>query len=575
MTFRRLGGVPNLEEYKIELNTEIDVDQRRYNAPTVSQVAAIWMPGADPEHAFERSVMVCGLADKPVYIRAYHGCYDPLSYPLFFPGGEAGWNKNIKYVDKEKDDKRDKDENEEPADIIDPEEGQGNGDIESEQFPGDPDGKNTKFVSAREYYCYKLQIRDLEFNILFYGGRLFQQYIVDIYIKIETMRLDWFSKPAHQKIIRADLYKGVLDTLASGEARASEAGRRLVLPQSMTGCDRDVHMRFLDAMTLMQRFGKPCYFVTMTCNPYWDEILELLLCGQTPQDRPDIVARVYRAKLRDLEDFLVKKKHFGEVAAYAHVTEFQKRGLPHEHFLLIMKNGSYVTVAGWSCGLFLLNFMEYWTGDVLSDDFNQTDMVNFRLKLAAILLGSELNERKGIDPALEDNEEDDKGDLDGVEIIEIPPAVFHSSNQTRMRTDFVYSRYSLSIVDVPMSGVELMHQLWWYICGIDAADTLKREWVKSKHPYPISLTLRKIKDLLMPPGNMHPDLFNLGVRVFACDETQVSVEPLVHYMDLEFCNASVARKRFLLDVLRYEPNESEEGIPLDVKEFLKRISGPF
>ncbi|TVU18511.1 hypothetical protein EJB05_34614 [Eragrostis curvula] len=200
MTFRRLGGVSNLEEYKIELNTEIDVDQRRYNAPTVSQVAAIWMPGTDPEHAFERSVMVCGLADKPVYIRAYHGCYDPLSYPLFFPGGEAGWNKNIKYVDKEKDDGGDKEENEEPADIIDPEQGQSNGDIESEQFPGDPDSKNTKFVSAREYYCYKLQIRDLEFNILFYGGRLFQQYIVDIYIKIETMRLDWFSKPAHQKV---------------------------------------------------------------------------------------------------------------------------------------------------------------------------------------------------------------------------------------------------------------------------------------------------------------------------------------------------------------------------------------
>jgi hypothetical protein len=48
------------------------------------------------------------------------------------------------------------------------------------------------------------------------------------------------------------------------------------------------------------------------------------------------VARVYRAKLQNLHDLLIKKKHFGEVIAYAHVTEFQKRGLPHEHFLLIM-----------------------------------------------------------------------------------------------------------------------------------------------------------------------------------------------------------------------------------------------
>jgi hypothetical protein len=48
------------------------------------------------------------------------------------------------------------------------------------------------------------------------------------------------------------------------------------------------------------------------------------------------VARVYIAKLRHLHDLLIKKKHFGEVLTYAHVTNFQKRGLPHEHFLLVM-----------------------------------------------------------------------------------------------------------------------------------------------------------------------------------------------------------------------------------------------
>jgi hypothetical protein len=35
---------------------------------------------------------------------------------------------------------------------------------------------------------------------------------------------------------------------------------------------------------------------------------------------------------------LIKKKHFGEVLAYAHVTEFQKCGIPHEKFLLVMAN---------------------------------------------------------------------------------------------------------------------------------------------------------------------------------------------------------------------------------------------
>uniref|UniRef100_A0A8I6YG17 Helitron helicase-like domain-containing protein n=1 Tax=Hordeum vulgare subsp. vulgare TaxID=112509 RepID=A0A8I6YG17_HORVV len=41
-------------------------------------------------------------------------------------------------------------------------------------------------------------------------------------------------------------------------------------------------------------------------------------------------------------DLLTKGKHSGEVAAYVHVTEFQKRGLPHERILLIMKSKSKI-----------------------------------------------------------------------------------------------------------------------------------------------------------------------------------------------------------------------------------------
>ena len=68
-------------------------------------------------------------------------------------------------------------------------------------------GQSRRHVSAREYYCYNLQIRPGEFNITLHGGRLFQQYVVDMYVKVESMRLDWYSKPENQKIIRADLYK--------------------------------------------------------------------------------------------------------------------------------------------------------------------------------------------------------------------------------------------------------------------------------------------------------------------------------------------------------------------------------
>jgi hypothetical protein len=52
---------------------------------------------------------------------------------------------------------------------------------------------------------------------------------------------------------------------------------------------------------------------------------------------------MYRAKLRHLKDLLIKQKYFGEVVAYVHVTEFQKRGLSHDHILLIMKKGRKLT----------------------------------------------------------------------------------------------------------------------------------------------------------------------------------------------------------------------------------------
>jgi hypothetical protein len=44
--------------------------------------------------------------------------------------------------------------------------------------------------------------------------------------------------------------------------------------------------------------------------------------------------------LEDLKKQLFKKHMLGKVVAYTYVVEFQKRGLPHAHFLLIM-DGRY------------------------------------------------------------------------------------------------------------------------------------------------------------------------------------------------------------------------------------------
>jgi len=74
----------------------------------------------------------------------------------------------------------------------------------------------------------------------------------------------------------------------------------------------------------------------MTCNHKCEEIVSALKPGEIANDRPDLVTRVFVGKLQYLLDELLKKGIFGQVVANIHVIEWQKRGLPHAHILLIL-----------------------------------------------------------------------------------------------------------------------------------------------------------------------------------------------------------------------------------------------
>ncbi|XP_041450597.1 uncharacterized protein LOC121404667 [Drosophila obscura] len=63
-------------------------------------------------------------------------------------------------------------------------------------------------------------------------------------------------------------------------------------------------------------------------------ISELLFVGQTSKDRHDILARVFRQKLKSLMDLIVKHGAFGSVQCWMYSIEWQKRGLPHAHILI-------------------------------------------------------------------------------------------------------------------------------------------------------------------------------------------------------------------------------------------------
>ncbi|KAF7839036.1 DNA helicase PIF1, ATP-dependent [Senna tora] len=102
----------------------------------------------------------------------------------------------------------------------------------------------------------------------------------------------------------------------------SHIGRRIILPSSIVGCLRDIGERFQDAMRVVGYSEKPDLFITMTCNPSWDEIRDLLLPGQIPQDRPDLLLRAFHAKFEEFKDDIFDKGVLGEVVAYAYVIEF-------------------------------------------------------------------------------------------------------------------------------------------------------------------------------------------------------------------------------------------------------------
>ncbi|KAL0319969.1 UNVERIFIED_CONTAM: hypothetical protein Sradi_5258400 [Sesamum radiatum] len=115
-------------------------------------------------------------------------------------------------------------------------------------------------------------------------------------------------------------------------------GKRFVLPSSFTGGPRYMVQNYQDAMAICRYYGPPDIFLTFTCNPKWSEIQTFvdLIPGQKVEDRPDVVARMFKIKLDELMKDLRQRQYFGRVLAVLYTIEFQKRGLPHAHIILFL-----------------------------------------------------------------------------------------------------------------------------------------------------------------------------------------------------------------------------------------------
>ncbi|XP_036347381.1 uncharacterized protein LOC118756745, partial [Rhagoletis pomonella] len=144
----------------------------RYNAPTTNEVAVLLVD----QDCDRRDIVICTHDDRLQRISETHRAYDSLQYPLMFCRGEDGYNFGVYNVDPR---------------------------------TGAPNFN--KKTSAMQFYSFLIQLRENEHIFLHRFRGLFNQFLVDVYAKIETERLVFIR--ANQKKLRAENYIDLRDAL--------------------------------------------------------------------------------------------------------------------------------------------------------------------------------------------------------------------------------------------------------------------------------------------------------------------------------------------------------------------------
>ncbi|XP_063929850.1 uncharacterized protein LOC135142114 [Zophobas morio] len=241
--------------------------ERRFNASIAPEVAAV-IVGTE---ITRRDIVISRRNQTKQRIAETHRSYDTLQYPILFPRGEDGYH------------------------------------LELYQTHPVTSAATTKKVSCMDFYAYRIMIRVEQSNHILNCRHVFQQFIVDMYAKVESERLNYIRY--NQSKLRVEDYIHLRDAIAN-DGTIGNIGQTVILPASYTGSPRHMQEYAQDSLTYVRRYGRPDLFITFTCNPSWCEFKYLLLRGQQPSDRHDLTARVFKQKL------------------------IRKRGLPHAHILI-------------------------------------------------------------------------------------------------------------------------------------------------------------------------------------------------------------------------------------------------
>lgn len=255
--------------------------------------------GAVVASSGSRSIMIrLQSTDRPEFIDDGHSLYHTLSYPLLFPTGAPGWHNDM--------------------------------------YCWDTMNNVQRRVTLLQWSRHLLMHRDMP-TFLQRCERLSLEFYCDLYAQYEARMAAFHSLPRQQALYRSAPYRAVADQLRrDGAVNLGNVGRPCILPSSFVGSPRYYYQLCLDAMALPLRFHKPDLFITITCNPLWPEIAAAIPARSHWRFHPDIVGRVFMMKFHSILAEITDSKLFGEVLAFVWRVEWQARGLPHIHMLLIL-----------------------------------------------------------------------------------------------------------------------------------------------------------------------------------------------------------------------------------------------
>jgi hypothetical protein len=294
----------------------------------VFDIAAITSDANTGERILTYKLKTC---NKAKYIPSTSEFLEPLSYPLLFPYGENGWSTDIA--------------KEIPFTTY----------LCCRMLCPEKRDSGEQLTSTN-----KADTRLIPINRFQLMARLGQLYLVDMTSRVIDFRLHFQKMNAAHFHGGQDLHGGAQDedAVEHDNPNRAEYGRApsgpSYLSQSMHGSRRHLREKARDALAIVSEYDHPTLFITLTCNPLWPEIQEMLLPGQVAFDRPDIVCRVFKARLDAFMHNLRNGKYFDDfetspsgehirivrrsVIYELHVIEYQHCGLPHAHIVLKLMN---------------------------------------------------------------------------------------------------------------------------------------------------------------------------------------------------------------------------------------------